>query len=101
MDKNEAISTISTIFKKVEQSDDQQIKIIDKLDMILINLSIQEAHIHGATGIKPIIDELERLIHIMKSNNKTLIQENRKPLETAISYLNSYIKDGDFDGSIK
>jgi hypothetical protein len=99
MDNYEAMSTISTIYGKIMQSDNDELKMIKTLELILLNTRIQESHIKETTGIKPIIDELERVIHKMKLNNETLIKENREPLENAIDYMNKYIKDGDSSGS--
>jgi hypothetical protein len=89
---NEAIDIITKIAETIRISNDKSLKDINTLELILLNLRIQEAHINEVTGIVPIINELERTIHNIKLNTKMLISENRAPLIESITYLNKNVR---------
>jgi hypothetical protein len=87
MTTNEAIISISDIVEKIRDSNNNVIKSTSDLEIVLLNLRIVNAHIKENTGIEPIIDFLEKTIHSINGNIKTLVSENRSQLNNAIDQL--------------
>jgi hypothetical protein len=87
MTKEEAIIIINEVFTQVKETDDEILDITNNLNIILINLQIENAHIKQNTGIEPIAKDLERNINKIKSSVTQLVKDNRNRLNEALEVL--------------
>jgi len=87
MTKEEAIIIINEVFTHVKETDDEILDITNNLNIILINLQIENAHIKQNTGIEPIAKDLERNINKIKSSVTQLVKDNRNRLNEALEVL--------------
>lgn len=87
MTNAEAIKVIQEVFAEVKRTDDNILDITRSLNIILINLQIENAHLNTNTGIAPIAKELERNIASINSSVGNLVKDNRERLNEAISTL--------------
>jgi hypothetical protein len=93
MEAKEALSTIIQIVNNIEQTDTEIIKNTNQQKIVLLNLSIENARIKELTGIKPIIDVLDKSITNINISVKNLIDNNRGALTEALTVLNDYIEE--------
>lgn len=95
MNKLEAFNEIVRVIKVIKTSNDYYIEHTKTLEMILLNLKIQIAHIDKTqlTGVEPIANELERQIKEMKNRLNSTIKENRKAIEIALMELGKFVKE--------
>lgn len=89
MTKQEALTVVNNVFNFVKQNNNENIKTAKKLEIVLLNLKIMEAHIGGHTGMRPIIDELEKNIREIDQSVSNLVSQNRDTLEQALKILNN------------
>lgn len=88
MDKKDAIKELKNILNNVVETDDEILKTIKSLGILLINLKIEEAHIKGQyTGISVLCDELQRTINDIKRSIEGLIGNNRGKLKEIFEVL--------------
>lgn len=84
---NEATDIIIDIFDKVKQTDDEIIKSVKRLEIVLLNLKIENARIKTNTGIEPIADELNKSIKYIDEKISSLIKNNREELNQALDVI--------------
>lgn len=89
MTREESNLIILDTFDKVKVADDEIIKTVKRLKIVLLNLKIQDAHIKENTGIIPIADELNKNIIHIEECLEDLINNNRTRLTEALKVLKS------------
>lgn len=87
MDRTEAIEELKDILNKVMQVDDFILTTSSRLNIVLINLKIKEAHIKQNTGIDPICNEIRKIIFEIESKIDNLVKENRGKLKGIFEVL--------------
>lgn len=93
MDK-EVIKSIETIEKwlnEISKTNDANINQTDELNIVLINLKIEDAHIKENTGIIPIADRIESIIKNVHDNTDMLVKVGRTELREAFKTIKEYI----------
>jgi hypothetical protein len=75
---------IAPILEDLISMDDYIIDINKKLEVVLINLKIESAHIKETNGIMPIANELERLINGIDTRVSSYIAANRTDIRKLI-----------------
>jgi len=95
MSKNiiKSIETIERLLKEISRVNDEAIRQTYNLEMVLVNLQIEDAHIEQNTGIVPIAQEIERVIKTIHDNTDQLVKEGRKELRVAFEEVKRYIDE--------
>lgn len=82
-EEKKAIETVEQWLNEISLTNDNNIKQTDNLNMVLINLQIEDARIEQNTGIVPIVEEIERVIHSIHDKTDVLVKTGRTELRTA------------------
>lgn len=77
MDRQELFEETKQLLNNIKETDDYILQMTRKLDIVLMNLKIENAHIGGNTGIVPIANELNKIIKNIDEQVKELINTNR------------------------
>lgn len=87
MEKQQLFQDIKTLLDDIKHTDDYILQMTRKLDIVLMNLKIENAHIGGKTGIVPIANELNKIIKNIDEKVKDLVTKNRDKSELILSSL--------------
>lgn len=83
---------------KISNHNNKTKDITENLEMALLNLKIQQAHLGDeARGILPIADLIEKSIKELHDSTKELVSNGRKELRESYNEIEKYIniKEGD------
>lgn len=87
MTYREAIEIVEASMIRIRDTNDHVIEATKNLDIILINLRIENAHLNQATGITPIADALRRIIDEMRNEVTSLVSDGRSKLTEALGVI--------------
>lgn len=90
-DIRKSLEIVERLLKEISRVNDAAIKQTDNLNMVLVNLQIEDAHIEENTGIVPIAQEIERVIKTIHDNTDDLVKQGRKELRQAFDEIKNYI----------
>jgi hypothetical protein len=92
-DKNiiEALERIEYWLNEISKTNNANINQTDELNIVLINLKIEDAHIKENTGITPIADKIESVIKNVHDNTDNLVKVGRTELRQAFKIVKKYI----------
>jgi cell division protein FtsL len=79
---------------KISIHNDKTKKVTENLEIALLNLKIQQAHLGDkARGIEPIADLIEKIIEELHNSTKELINTGRKELRESYIEIEKYINE--------
>lgn len=88
------LTTMKYWIDKISKHNDKTTKITEDLQMALLNLKIQKAHLGGeAKGIEPIADMIERSINELHDSTKELVNAGRTELRESYNEIKKYINE--------
>lgn len=88
------LTTMKHWLDKISKHNDKTTKITENLQMALLNLKIQQAHLgEEARGIKPIADLIEQSIKDLHDSTKELVNAGRKELRESYNEIEKYINE--------
>lgn len=97
MDKKDILNDLETIdkwLKAVAEANDLTVKETGgDLDVVLLNLQIEDAHIPQDTGIVPITYQIERVVGRLHNRIDILRKTGRKELHEAFIRVKDYIEN--------
>jgi len=97
MSKNiiKSLDTMENWLKRISETNDSNVDQTDNLNIVLVNLKLEDARIKDNTGIVPIAQEIEKVIHNIHDNTDELRKTGRTELRAAFKDIKEYIEQAE------